>query len=97
MSNNTLNRASLVHLFAQGHDPMIDKALQTAIEGLGWADKSHFTREDVLAITWRIADDARRDMVASDNPEVAEAGAALAPLLALSRDQVVDLHAASQG
>lgn len=97
MSNSTLNRASLVHLFRQGPDPRIEQALVTAIAGLGWADKTDFTREDVLAITWRIADDARRDMLVSGNPEVIEAAEALGPLLAISRQHVGEMHAASQG
>jgi len=89
MSEKTLPRAALLRYFTESvKDPRVGPAVELALAGLGWADKASFSREDLLAVTWRVASDFQQDLRASTNPEVAQAGEALAPIVALTRRYV---------
>jgi hypothetical protein len=89
MSEKTLPRAAVLAYFTRNApDPRVGPAVEAALAGLGWADKAEFGRDDMLALTWRLASDFQQDLAATPNPEAAAAGQALAPLVELTRTHV---------
>lgn len=95
MAPKSLDRARLVALMIPaGAPPEAPGALDRALAALGWQDKQAFTKDDVMALTMRLADDACAALAASADPDAQAAGAAMAPALAFARQQMAKARAA---